>query len=118
VVFCAFELLVKAETQAELTLMSDRQVREDEVTSSFGTVQVDHAGNRSTGKNCGFVRVWHATRLCQVPGGLQSGEKEVVGVHQKGDVFGDLLAICARFEFQNLELNNWWRVNRPAVGGG
>lgn len=117
-VFCALELLVKAETQAELTLMSDRQVREDEVASSFGTVQVNHASNRSTSKNCGLVWVWHATRLCQVPGWLQSGEKEVVGVHHKSDVFGDLLTICARFELQHLELDNWWRVNRPTIGGG
>jgi hypothetical protein len=118
VIFCALELLVEAETQAELTLMSDRQVREDEVASSLRAVQVDHASNRSTGKDCGLVWVWHATRLCQVPGWLQSGEKEIICVHQKGDVFGDVLTICASLELEHLELDNWWRINRPAIGGG
>lgn len=63
-VFCALELLVEAETQAELTLVSDRQVREDEVASSLRAIQVDHASNRSTGQDCGLVWVWHTTGLC------------------------------------------------------
>ena len=117
-VFCALELLVQAETQAELALMSDRQVRENEVTSRVRAFQVDHAGNWSTSKNRGLVWVRHATRLCQVPGRLQGGEEEVIGVHRKGDVFGDLLATCTGLELQNLELHNWWRVNRPAISGG
>ena len=64
VVFCALELFVEAKAQAELTFMSDRQVREDEVASSLRTVQVDHAGHRCACKNCGLVWVWHATGLC------------------------------------------------------
>lgn len=115
VVFCALELLVKAETQAEVTLVSDRQVREDEVTSWVGSVQVYHASNRCAGKNSRLVRVWHATRLSQVPGGLQSGEEEIVGIHHEGDVFRDLLAVCAGLHLKHPELNNWWRINRPAI---
>ena len=96
--------------------MTDRQVREDEVASSFRAVQVDHASNRCAGKNCGLVWVRHATRLCQVSCRLQGGEKEIVGVHHKGDIFGELLAIRTILELEHLELDNWWRVNRPAIG--
>jgi len=63
-VFWALELLVQAETQAEVTLVSDRQVGENEVASVFRAFQVDHASDRCTGKDCGLVGVWHATRLC------------------------------------------------------
>jgi hypothetical protein len=117
VVFCAFKLLIQAETQAELALMSDRQVGENEVTSWVRAIQVDHTSNWSTRKYCGLVWVWHATRLCKVPGRLQGGEEEVIGVHREGDVFSDLLATCTSLELQHLELHNWWRVNRPAIGG-
>lgn len=51
-------------------------------------------------------------------GRLQCGEKKVVGVHDESDVFRNLLTTRARFEFQHLELDNWWRINRPAIGGG
>jgi len=53
-----------------------------------------------------------------VSGRLQGGKKEIIGIHHKGDVFGDLLTIRASLEFQHLELDNWWRINRPAVGRG
>lgn len=116
-VLCALELFVKAEAQAELALVSYRQVRENEVASGVRTVQIDHASNGCAGKDCGLVWVWHATRLCQMPGRLQGSKKEIVGVHHKSDVFGNLLASCASLEFKHLELDNWWRVNGPAIGG-
>lgn len=115
VVFCTLELLVKAETQAEVTFVANRQVREDEVASWVWSVQVDHTSNRCAGKNSRLVRVWHASRLSQVPGGLQSGEKEVVGIHHEGDVFSNLFTICARLHLKHLELNDGWRINRSAI---
>lgn len=115
-VLCALELLVQAETQTEVTLVSNGQVREDKVPGWVRTIQIDHASNRCTGKNSGLVWVGHATRLCQVPGRFQCGEKEVVGVHHESDVFRDFLAAGARLEFQHLELDNWWRINRSAIG--
>jgi hypothetical protein len=116
-VFCALELLIQAETKAELAFVTNRQVREDKVAGWVRTVQVDHASNRCTGENSGLVRVGHATRLSQVPGRFQCGEEEVVRVHHEGDVFSDFLTIGTRLEFQYLELHNWWWINRPAIGG-
>jgi hypothetical protein len=97
--------------------VTNRQIRENKVAGWVRTVQVNHASNRCTGKNSGLIRVGHATRLSQMPGRLQCGEEEVVRVHHEGDIFGNFLAIGTGLEFQHLELDNWWWVDRPAIGG-
>lgn len=88
------------------------KVGEDEVASRLWAFQVNHTSNRGAGKNGRLVLVGHATSLGDVARGFQSREQEVVGVHGEGDVLGDVV----RLELQDLQLDDWWRVNRSAIG--
>jgi len=106
------ELLVQVETETIRALVTNGQIREDEVSSLFRTVEINHAGNGGSSQDACLVR-WLTSGRSNGTGGLQCGEQEVTGVHLKSNVF-EVVA----FAFEDLEFDNRRWINWTTVGRG
>lgn len=107
-VLLVLQLLVQSEAQAVLSLVTDGQIREDEVTSRAWAVQIGHTSDGGAGEDGEAGRGGRSAAAGGNGSGiLQGGEQEEVGVVAEGDV---LLTL------EDLELDNRRRVDRTAVG--
>jgi len=106
------QFLIQAETQSVLSFVTNREIREDEVASLVGTIQINHTSHGSTGQysQTSWVVV-RDTALGDRAGLFQSREEEIVGVHGKGDVI-----IFVLLAIKDTELDDRGRVDRTTVG--
>lgn len=103
------ELLVQVEAQAILALVPDREVREEEVASRHGAIEVGHARDEHAcqDRKCRWV-LRHAT-VRDGASGLQRRKEEEVGIVGEGDVVHGLALEDAKLD------NRGW-IDRAPVG--
>lgn len=105
-----FELLVQAKAQPVLAFMADRQIRKNEIARRLGPIQVHHSGYGSASQDWRGLSLRGDASVGNGSRSFQSCEQEIIGMHSEGDVRLAVLAL------EDLELYNWWRVDRPSVG--
>lgn len=92
--------------------MSDGEIREDEVSSLSGAVEISHARRRNTSQDGRVVSsAILDTAMSNGTGLLQARIKEEVGVVVESDV----LAFFNGGTFDNAKFNNGRRINRSSV---
>ena len=110
-VLAVLELFVEVETQLIPSLMADREVGKDKVSSLVRSIEVDHASYRSASQDtCTVVDL--TARLGRLSRGLQRGKEEVVGPHLKCDIL-EVLVIVA---LEDTQLDNRRRVDGTTIG--
>jgi len=77
-------LLVKGKPEPVFSLMANRKIWEDEISSRVGAIQVCHTRNRNTRQNWGWSRSWHSSSLSNGTCLFKCSEEEKVGVVGKG----------------------------------
>jgi len=110
-IFGVLQLLVQAEAQSVLSLVTDGKIGEDEVSSLIRTIQVNHASDRSASQDGQAGRIVRDTALGDWTGLFQSREQEVVCVHGEGDII-----VFVLLAIKDTELDDWRRVDRTTVG--
>jgi len=110
-VLWVLQLLVQAKAQSVLSLVTDRKIGEDEVSSLIGAIQVNHASDRSASQDGQAGRIVRDTALGDWTGLFQSRKQEVVCVHGEGDII-----VFVLLAIKDAELDDWRRVDRTTVG--
>jgi hypothetical protein len=105
--------LEKAELEFVVSLMANRQVREDKVAGFVGTIQVGHAGGGNTSQN-GRVVVEATLARVLLSCIFETGVEEEMRIVVESDV----LALIPRLSFDDAQLNHWRRVNGTSVAVG
>ena len=77
-------LLVKSKPKPVFSLMTNRKIWEDEISSRVRTIQVRHTRNRNTRQNWGWSWSRHSSSLSNGACLFKCSEKEKVGVMRKG----------------------------------
>ncbi len=100
-------VLKQCEAQAVFALVTDGQVREEEVAAWHRAFEVGHAGNWGTSEDrkagaCGRL----CASVCDGARILQSRMEEETGIVGTGNV--DVV-------LEDLDLNNWGRINRATI---
>jgi len=95
--------------------VANREIRKEEVTGLGRTVEIGHAGDEHASQNRrsrggGGLDATLGNGPCM----LKGSEKEEVRIVIEGDILGLLNGRA----LENAELDNRWRVNRTAIGGG
>lgn len=109
-----FELLIQVEAETVCTLVANRQIREDKVSSLLRTIQVYHTGDGCSSQDtCLILWLWLTAHGSNGTSRLQCGEEEVARIHLKSNV----LKVVA-FALEDLKFNNWRWVHWPTVGRG
>lgn len=112
VVFGVLQFFVQAEAKPVLALVSNREIRENEVPGGRRPVQIHHPGHGRAGEDDEPIRLLlRHPAMGHRPGLFQRGEEEIVGVHVERDV-----AVGA-IPFVDLQLHDGRRIHRPTVGG-
>lgn len=102
----------QAEGEAEVTLVSDGEIGEDEVSSLSRSVEIGHTRCRNASQDGRIVSGSILdTAMGNGTGLLQARIKEEIGVVVESDV----LAFFNRVTFDDAEFNNRWRINRSSV---
>lgn len=102
----------QAEGEAEVALVSDREIGEDEVSSLSRSVEIGHARCRNTSQDGRVVSsAILDTAMGNGTGLLQARIKEEIGVVVESDV----LAFLNRGTLDNAKFNNRWRINGSSV---
>lgn len=109
-------LLVEIEAEAIFALVSDRQIREDEITSFRWTVEVSHSRDRHACQDRDLLgrRLRLVPRWCHWTCYFQSSKEEKVGFVREGHVFLAVRAVSIHIVYA--QLNDRWRINWSSVG--
>ena len=81
-----FDLLVQVEVESVLALMSNGQIRKDEVAGGIRTVEIGHASDRHTSKDGHWLRSRMYPGLIDGTGGFEGSEEEEVGIVCVGNI--------------------------------
>jgi hypothetical protein len=105
------QLFVEREGQTVFSLMPDRKVGEDEVSSWLWTIQISHASDRGSSQNGkGRLRLGLHSALRKETCILEGSKQKEIGSVGECDVG------FAVGSFEDTKLNNWRRIDWATVG--
>jgi hypothetical protein len=108
------DFLEQTETETVFALVSDGEVREDEVKGRLRSIQVDHSRNGTSSQDSGSVLLRVTAGASHRAGLLEGSKHHIVGMHGLSDVLVETITF-ALFDGQ---LNDRRRIHGPTVSLG